>query len=351
MGLVYKAARDRKQALDAVTALGAHVSFTYQFDRDGKMLAAATPTGPIWLRRLLGAEYFDRVAAISIGNKVLDEADLAHFESLTELQHLYVERCLFDDESLSHIARLRQLRHLNLSGTNIGDTGLRHIAGLTRLQSLQLRCTLVTDSGIVHLAHLRSLEHLDLSETYITSAALNQINRLQKLSSLGLANTRITEQALERFRTQLPAADVNIYDRPAALRSDATTVSVEFSKSTSVSPVEAKVTIANTGRQSIRAYSSHPRYPFPDGTVVQLFDSAGRPCKRTVAGLYMMASHFYGGSGAFVVVQKGESHSWTMKLGELYELEPGPHKLAVWGALGDAEISVKEFEFDVTSSN
>lgn len=89
-------------------------------------------TQPTWRFLLFGNDIYGYARTISFPRKVrIADADLTHFEGLTEL------------------------RELELPGAQVTDAGLVHLQGLIELQWLDLTGTQVTDSGCHEL--LKSL--------------------------------------------------------------------------------------------------------------------------------------------------------------------------------------------------
>jgi len=95
-----KAAREQKEAVEAIMKVGGAVVYDWKLDAGGFFLPNAQPPVPAWLRKLLGDDFFgavDRVAA------PLDVTD----------------------EGLIQVARLTQLRHLDLTKTKVTDAGVK----------------------------------------------------------------------------------------------------------------------------------------------------------------------------------------------------------------------------------
>jgi hypothetical protein len=85
------------------------------------------PSGPAWLRRLVGGELFETVPAVDL--------------QITELT----------DDGLEHLKFLDGLQELNLDSTEITDAGLETLEGLNQLHNLDLYGTRVTDAGVAKL--------------------------------------------------------------------------------------------------------------------------------------------------------------------------------------------------------
>ncbi len=87
--------------------------------------------GPVWLRNLIGDDYFNSVEGIDFPGSSLTDADLPRLRGYLE--------------------GLNKLDSLNLSGLRITDAGLKHLEGLTRLKYLCFYNTRVTRDGVQKL--------------------------------------------------------------------------------------------------------------------------------------------------------------------------------------------------------
>lgn len=88
--------------------------------------ARTTPSGPIWLRRLFGDNFFSEVSIVFLRGRTVTDSDI---EPLTALTHL---------------------QQLNLAGTNVTDAGLGDLEGLTQLSWLCLTGSDVTNEGVLY---------------------------------------------------------------------------------------------------------------------------------------------------------------------------------------------------------
>jgi hypothetical protein len=154
-------AERQREAVEAILKAGGGVRYDYQLA--GTIIPPEEPTGPVWLRRLLGDDIFANVAEVSLWGKgtQITDADLEHLKGLTMLQEL------------------------QLWGTQITDAGLEHLKGLAQLKKLDLQNTEVTDAGLVHLKGLTNLESLDISKTNVTDAGIKDLQK-------ALPNLKIT---------------------------------------------------------------------------------------------------------------------------------------------------------------
>jgi hypothetical protein len=190
-----KQRRDQQLAIQEIREMFGSVEFDYQpsvrerKDRTLMTVEAAEsglpaptfvdrpPPGPAWLRKYLGNDFFANVVAVklpyfrenNVGLKILNE-----FSDLTRLQ-IGPTRDL--DNEMAHVESLGNLEILHMSYSNVTDRGLSHIARLPKLRILSLNNTLVTDAGLQQLSPLRKLEHLELKNTSVTGAGTDALRR------------------------------------------------------------------------------------------------------------------------------------------------------------------------------
>ena len=148
-------ARRQEEAVAAVRKLGARVTYNYQ---EGDPYA--DPPTPVWLRRLLGDDFFFAVTGVLLDHHQVTDTEVARLKGLTQLQRL------------------------NLDYTTVKGPGLEHLKGLTRLQMLSVYRSQVTDAGLKHLNGMKQLESLDLTETRVTDVGLEHLKELTHLKWL-----------------------------------------------------------------------------------------------------------------------------------------------------------------------
>jgi hypothetical protein len=145
-------ARRQKSAVDEIVKEGGWVEYDYEIDASGKWIPRAEPTGPEWLRRLLGSDFFANVV----------------------------------------VAKVRT------------DAGSRMLTGLSRLQYLDLRDAEITDAGLVHVTELSDLLVIDLFGTKITDAGFEKLERLKTLETLLLRGTLASAESTAMLQEALP---------------------------------------------------------------------------------------------------------------------------------------------------
>ena len=175
-------ARRQEQAVRAIFAHGGTIEYDYECDATtDRRLPKGKPSRPLWLRRLLGDDYFHDVVMVGMD---VDEA--GHDLGAT-------------DDDLVHLECLRQLRLLYLGGGRITDDGLQHLQNLTELRLLVLWKNPISGEGLKHLGRLRKLRHLDLSKTAVTDDKLTELKNQTHLERIDLANNpQLTGSFLEQ---------------------------------------------------------------------------------------------------------------------------------------------------------
>jgi Leucine-rich repeat (LRR) protein len=216
--LSQKIARKRREwdAVQAILKLGARVDFDdCGASRHGTWVGGGAerdmdehPTGPRWMRELLGKNFFTDVKAVSIWNVQSENDGLASIKNLTDLVQLHLTNCRVTDGGLDNLEGLTHLQELGLSGTYITDAGLRCLKQLSELRRLSLDNTKVSDPGLISLHGLTRLQSLNLKWTYITDAGLVHLRGLTSLEELWLANSDVTEAGVVDLQKALPKCKI-----------------------------------------------------------------------------------------------------------------------------------------------
>jgi hypothetical protein len=205
-GAKCRAAREQRDAVAAIRALGAWVSYDYTGRRIHYWrlppLAAGWPAPPVspvpaWARRLLGEDFFANVDEVGPVYPILSVPPYGY-------QHSPI-----NDACLEQIGKLPRLVLLDLGCSRVSDAGLRHLRGLTCLRYLNLeRNRDVTDGALAEIGTLTHLEVLDLDGTGVTDEGLEQITGLRDLRYLGVAAPGVSERGVMRLRRALPHCEI-----------------------------------------------------------------------------------------------------------------------------------------------
>lgn len=246
LGCRCKRAHDQRIAVNRILELRGRVVYDYQYDTNRRNSRNAKPSGPIWLRRFVGDDYFQEVRCVLlcevvrtdddveiIGTDVTDadfrligklrhlrelslygggnvsNAGLRHLGRLRDLQCLALEETRITDAGLCHLRDLKNLSELKLMDTAVGDEGLKHVGELTQLSVLNLDNTFVTSAGLSHLTRLKNLLALSLENAQIDDSAIQHLTAMRSLSYLNLTGTNVSQEGLLAIRSALPSCDVH----------------------------------------------------------------------------------------------------------------------------------------------
>jgi hypothetical protein len=260
-------AREQREAVAAVKKFGGWVHYDYEFVNGpvkvpqgndiwmppwGKLTPGRSPRAPIWLRRMLGDEYFREIAHVSLfvdiekgqahagpwnigpaadvlaqlvgqsgiktlqigGQQATDrgmeyvgrmegleeliiwpareisDAGVSHLEGLKHLKNVYIDKSRMTDEGLRTLGALPGVEHLKLSNHHFSDAGLAHLKKASRLKTLMVGSgrSDITDAGLASLAGMKDLEQLDISGSKVTARGLLQLRVLPRLKEIRIGN-------------------------------------------------------------------------------------------------------------------------------------------------------------------
>jgi hypothetical protein len=236
MGMRLQKARRQREAVATIEQLGGQVRYEYQEDKWDQ------PSGPEWLRDLLGRHVFDRVVRVEFSTTGVPNdrvTDLSFLSGIDHLRLLYLDRTAVRD--ISMLADKKELRFLSISHTQIGD--LSPLTNLHNLETINFSRTNVSDlsplakhrlkrvwmrgtevSDISALAGMDSLILLDLYKTKVSDIAplstaknletlslnwtevadVEPLVGLKKLKSLDVGRTSITAESVVELMKVLP---------------------------------------------------------------------------------------------------------------------------------------------------
>jgi hypothetical protein len=165
--------RKEREAVESIVKLGGSVAYDYE------LVKSAKPTGPDWLRNLLGENFFCEAVVVSLsdGAFIVSDAELVSLNALPQLQTLDLSYALVTDAGLVHLKGLTHLQDLNLNGSKVGDAGLVYLKGLEQLRVLSLSGTKISGAGLVNLKGLNQLQRLFLQNTKVTDAGVKDLQK------------------------------------------------------------------------------------------------------------------------------------------------------------------------------
>ncbi len=183
-----KRATAQKNAVEAILAAGGTVEYDYQFDEQGISIKGATGRRPAWLRDLLGPDYFDTVAHVTVKSA----EGMAGVNGLARLRSLSIYGREDDEDPMSLLRELEGLEELNVSA-RVSAEGFEHIGRLKHLRRLTLELPEsasepMPESRLAALRSCPALHELSLGAGDLSVGELRQIEALSQLEKLTLCN-------------------------------------------------------------------------------------------------------------------------------------------------------------------
>lgn len=189
-----------------------------QFWQCSDRIPANAVEGPIWLRRLIGDDYFRNIVQIDFKDTPPNnfcEKDLERIAprlgKLPMLETVRVESRRFSGTALASLAHSTSLKNLTVDGFPLTDEGMKHIGKLTNLETLNLTWTEVTDDGLAHITSLSNLRRLRLYSRNVTIRGIEIIISLPHLEELVLHDCEVTEDELATATQDRPKLKAGIY--------------------------------------------------------------------------------------------------------------------------------------------
>jgi hypothetical protein len=211
-------ASEQREAVAAIKAAGATVGYDWQspgprIDQKTGMVSFPAPSGPPWLRQILGPDYFDNVVSIHDAGYRIDDAALAklsdHLKRLSRLDTVTLDWSKMTGASYSRLGELKGIEHLSLSGIPASDSEIQHLGQITSIKRLYLVGCPISDDGVKHLKQLPDLQVLSLIRTKITDACVDDLASMKKLTLLAVGGTLMSPQAMADLKARLPRVEVN----------------------------------------------------------------------------------------------------------------------------------------------
>jgi hypothetical protein len=183
----------QRAAVNAIDQIGGYIGYDYQFDASRRPIRNAVPPGPVWVRDLLGDDFFAQAEYLVLYDcRTVTDAELARLVDLPQLRVLHLNRTQFTGAGLEHLRELTQLKELSFHGVKVTDAELEHLKCLTQLEELSLDDTKVTDIGLEHLQSLTCLKSLNLGNAKVTDVGVKRLQQALPVCRI----TRHTSEAL-----------------------------------------------------------------------------------------------------------------------------------------------------------
>jgi len=202
LAMVVNRVNGQKRSVAEIVKAGGRIQFDYQRDPAGQRIPDAEPPAPVWLRKLMGEDYFRKVVVVdfatpSSGPSKVNGEGLSCFESLPDVEWIDLDQNrAVPAEGLVHLRNLKNLRVISMYRCNVSGVGFVHLAQLPHLQRLALSYTPLTPDGVAQLGKLRTLESLSMAHTAITDDDLAALTSLRNLKLLWIDNTAVTDRGL-----------------------------------------------------------------------------------------------------------------------------------------------------------
>ena len=172
-----QAAKRQAEVADWIRNAGGEVTHDGLSYPDGSQRPDDELPATVWLRSLLGIDFFSPVIRVSFFNSKIADTDLERLAPLTRLEELYLEGTPITDAGLIYVKGFQDLDTLSLNKTHVTDRGLKQLDGLDQLVWLGLSFTRVTATGLQGLQRLPRLQQLYLEGNQITVTELNALQR------------------------------------------------------------------------------------------------------------------------------------------------------------------------------
>jgi hypothetical protein len=200
--------RRQQQAVATIQASGGTVMYDFHEVAPRTVSTAGHPSGPEWLRKLLGDDYFQGpVWVCFLGNAQGNEWVNA-VGDLPSTKYLLLARDDVNDDVLARLPFLPNLEELHLYHAAVSDRGVEQLRKFPHLRWLVARGSGITDCGLRGLAAFE-LEEANLRDTRISDAGVPTLITMTRLEKLEVRGTRITKAGAERLRRALPKCKVH----------------------------------------------------------------------------------------------------------------------------------------------
>jgi hypothetical protein len=195
----------RKQAIDALTRIGASVSFAVYGEREW-LPPEGTPGAAFWhANRRAEALFVDD--DLSRGFRAREALILAR--EFPEINALFISNLHVDDDDVQLLWQFfPRTEVLVLGATGVSGKAVTHIAKLSHLRQLDLSRTAVDDAALKNLTVLSAMEYLNLDGTLVSNDGVADLAKFPKLRQLHVSNTGITDLGLDEFRRTHPDLEV-----------------------------------------------------------------------------------------------------------------------------------------------
>jgi Leucine-rich repeat (LRR) protein/tRNA A-37 threonylcarbamoyl transferase component Bud32 len=192
--------------LDRTTITGAGLVHLHGLGQLGELRLDSLEFGADGIRKLPA---LPRLAVLHATASSLNDDDLVNLERFPRLRALYAGGTRLTDAAVDRLPA-DALSVLAIGVAGFTDVGLARLPRMANLHFVHLGGTNISDAGLTHLQQMRSLSGLDLDGTKISDQGLKNLAPLITLRQLWLKGTRVTAEGVARFKSLVPACDVDV---------------------------------------------------------------------------------------------------------------------------------------------
>lgn len=143
-------AKKQKADVSEIRKSGGAAFFDWQLHAFDSLRTQEPPL-PVWLRELLGEDFFASVVEVHLEPCSIPDALLSHVKALPQLRDLDIEGIELTDTQLEHIGELIQLRFLAIRYPKVSGCERKGLNALTQLEGLYIFHPPITDAGLQRL--------------------------------------------------------------------------------------------------------------------------------------------------------------------------------------------------------
>lgn len=209
----------QRRAVAAIQRLGGSTQYDWEAAHDWRSDPdPASVPGPAWLRRIIGDEYFQEVAVVSLApfrdqpdqpieqsayrklKREFDADQLACLDGLEGIEHIELWSTGLGPEGAARLGRLARLKNLALSGAPLGAEALAHLGKLTDLETLFISVEVGDARSLAFLDRLPKLTMLIIWDGPVSDDGLAVIGRRERLEILSIDGAKLTDAGLAHLR-------------------------------------------------------------------------------------------------------------------------------------------------------
>lgn len=146
---------------------------------------------------------------LDITSTGIKDSDLISLGDMRLLEELYCGENELTCEAVKHIKNIQNLKVLDLTATNIGG-GLKqqYFNSMDNLEVLYVGGTLFDDTGLAYIKDLPSLIEVDLSNTKVSAKSIPFILKMPALRKIYLTGSKFTPDDIKSLKRQSPLLEV-----------------------------------------------------------------------------------------------------------------------------------------------